>query len=120
MAISAGVADVARIHGRSRIAGRQYGVLAVTVGADGRLRNALGQRLPVYAHAELAGHLVVAHPAGFRHRCPERRRPGPQQFMGGSMANGTIRRSPVTAPGGLAVHAPVIVRLLPLVALAAS
>ena len=120
VAIPAGLPDVAGVHRRSCVAGRQDGVLAVTVGTDGRLRNALGQRLTVHALAELLGYLAVAHPASLRHFLPEPRRLGPHQFMRAAVAHRAIRRGSVAALGGLPVYPALIVRLLLLVALAAD
>ena len=86
----------------------------------GRLGDALGQRLAVDAGAELVGHLAVAHPASVRHLLAELCRLGPQQFVRGAVAYAAIRRGPVAALGGLPVDSAIVIRLLPLVALAAG
>ena len=92
----------------------------MAIGADGRLRNPFGEGLAVNAGAELIGDIAVAHAAGIGHLLAELGGLGTQQLMGGAVTNAAIRRGAVSAFGGLAMDAAIVVGLLSLVALAAS
>jgi hypothetical protein len=61
-------------------------VLAVAIGAQGRLRHAARQGLPVDAGAVLFDHFAVAHAAGIRNGGAESLRFGRQQFMRAAVA----------------------------------
>src|SRR5579871_6797127 len=117
MAASAGVADVCGIDRRCLIGMFENGVLAVAVGAKGRLRNATGQGLAMDAGAVLLDYIAVAHCAGVGDSGAK----GPgfrsQEFMRASVAQTAIGRAVVTGFARLAVNA---TRILPSLVLMAG
>ena len=98
-------ADVTAAHGRRRIAGRQNGVLAVTVGANGSLRHAAGDRFSVHAHLIFAGHITVAHAAGLCHSGTKGGGLCDLDFMGRAMAGAAFWRGGVAFADFLTVNA---------------
>src|SRR5579871_5139701 len=94
-------------------------MLAVTIGADRRLSDPLGEGLAVHTAVVLGLDIAVAHTTGIRDLGAELGRFGTQQLVRGSMADGAIGSGAIAALGGLAMHAAVVIGLLALMALAA-
>ena len=90
--------------------GAEDRVLAVAIGAQRRLRNAVGESLAVDAGAILLHHLGVAHVAGIGNRGAECLRLRTQQLVRAAVAEGAIGRAGVALLDGLAVHALFVIR----------
>ena len=109
MATRAGVANVRRVYRRSFVGVFDDLMFAVAVGAQRRLRDAIGKRLAVNAGAVLLHHFAVAHTAGIRYSHAERLRFGRLHLMGAPVAQGAIRGAVVTGLAGQPVNAFIVV-----------
>ena len=88
-------------------------VFAMAVRTQGRLHNAVGQRLAVHAVAILLHYGGVAHSAGVGNRGAKRLRLGREQFMRRSVTQAAVGRAFVAGLPRLAMHATgVLARLV--------